>query len=142
MSVALYVKNINGPGAQLKLVVENAAGKNQVQVFNSVEGLMEWRLSNTAQKAVVVLFAEKRDELTDLLPVIELFRQVQVVLVLPDREPETIKFGYQLEPRLLSFMDSGFLIMKSAIRRMLGRSDDPKGMDTPVGLTKPKKEAP
>lgn len=141
MSVVLYARNINGPGAQLKLVVENAAGKNQVQLFNSVEQLMEWRLSNFAQKAVVVLFAEKRDELEALLPVIELFRQVQIVLVLPDREPETIKIGYQLEPRLLSFIDSGFLIVKSAIQRMLRRSQDAPDQP-PVPMGKPGKEAP
>jgi hypothetical protein len=137
MSIVLYAKNINGPGAELKLVIQDAAGKNQVEIFDSVDRLMEWRLSNIVQKAVVVLFAEKKDELTDLLPVIQLFRQVQIVLVLPDHEPETIKIGYQLEPRLLSFMDSGFLILKTALRRMLGRSENGSGAKAAAPVTKP-----
>ena len=71
--------------------------------------------------AVVVLVANEREELAELLPIMPLFRRVKIILILPDREPETIKLGYQLEPRFLSFIDSGFTMVKEVVQRMLNQ---------------------
>jgi hypothetical protein len=38
--------------------------------------------------------------------------------MLPDRKPETIKIGYQLEPRFLSFIDKGYSEVKAVLRKM------------------------
>ena len=50
------------------------------------------------------------------------FRRLRIILVLPDRAPETIKIGYQLEPRFLSFVDKGFSEVKAVLKKMTAGS--------------------
>jgi len=65
------------------------------------------------------LIARERNDLTELLPIIDLFRRVRIILLLPDRKPETIKIGYQLEPRFMSFVDRGFEEVRAVLAKMI-----------------------
>lgn len=123
MSLTIYAKNLRGPEAKLQVLCESLVEKDKVNVFSSIDNLREWLLFKAREKAVVFLITEDKDELEDLLPVIELFRKVQLILVLPDRKPQTIRIGYQLEPRYLTFIDSGLGIVKGVLKKMLGRTN-------------------
>ena len=108
MNLILYTKKTAPSGAQLRLVFESLVSRDAMEMFHSIEGLRNRLLRTTYNDGIVVLIADSREELSELLPILHLFRKVRIVLVLPDRKPETIKIGYQLEPRFLSFIDQGF----------------------------------
>ncbi len=45
-------------------------------------------------------------------------------LVLPDRNPDTLKLGYLLEPRFISYVDSGFFEIQAMIEQMLKKTTE------------------
>jgi len=118
----IYAKDLKGPNPHLQILAENIAEDKPVKVFVSVKELAEWLLGKPNHKAIVVLTAQNKDELSELVPIIHLFRKIQVVLMLPDREPETIRIGYRLEPRFLGFIDSRMDDIRSIFRHMLSVS--------------------
>ncbi len=105
MNLILYTKKTEFSGAKLRVVFESLVSKDEIEPFHSTEGLRNRLLRTTYNDGIVVLVADKREELFELLPILHLFRKVRIILVLPDRKPETVKIGYKLEPRFLSFID-------------------------------------
>jgi hypothetical protein len=123
MNLVLYAKNSNESETKLKLIAESVSQKNNVEIFQSIDDLSNRLLTIPREECVVILAAEKRDDLSELLPIIPLFRRVKIILILPDAEPETIKIGYKLEPRFLSFMGDGFNIVKEILKKMTKKTD-------------------
>ena len=119
MNLILYTKKTEPSGAQLRLVFKSLVSKDAMEMFHSIEGLRNRLLRTTYNDGIVVLIADTREELSELLPILHLFRKVRIVLVLPDRKPETIKIGYKLEPRFLSFIDQGFTEVKTVLKKMI-----------------------
>jgi hypothetical protein len=117
----MYTKKAESSGIKLRVVFEPLVSKDEIEFHHSIESLRNRLLRTTYNDGIVVLIADTREELSELLPILYLFRKVRIILVLPDRKPETIKFGYKLEPRFLSFIDQGFTEVKAVLKRMLGR---------------------
>jgi len=103
---------------EFQFVFKSLFSMNEIESFHSIEGLKQRILRTTYDEGIVVLIAERREELSGLLPIIHLFRRLRIILLLPDRKPETIKIGYQLEPRFLSFVDKGFSEVKAVLKKM------------------------
>lgn len=118
MNLIIYNKKIDSGENEFQFVFKPLFSKNEIEIFHSIEGLRQRILRTTYDEGIVVLIAERREELSELLPIIHLFRRLRIILVLPDRKPETIKIGYQLEPRFLSFVDKGFSEVKAVLKKM------------------------
>jgi hypothetical protein len=119
MNLILYTKKTDACPAKLRVMFESLVPKDEIEMFHSTESLRNRLLRTSYQDGIVVLVAEKREELSELLPILHLFRKVRIILVLPDRKPETIRVGYQLEPRFLSFIDKGFTEVQAVLKKML-----------------------
>ncbi len=119
MNLILYTKKTESSEAKLRVMFESLFSKDEIQIFHSIERLRNRLLRTSYQDGIVVLVAEKREELSELLPILHLFRKVRIILVLPDRKTETIKIGYKLEPRFLSFIDKGFTEVQAVLKKML-----------------------
>jgi len=120
LNLILYTKKTESSGPKLRVVFESLVSKDEIELFHSIENLRNRLLRATYHDGIVVLVAESREELSELLPILHLFRKVRIVLVLPDRKPETIKIGYKLEPRFLGFIDQGFAEVKAVLKKMIG----------------------
>ncbi len=118
MNLIIYNKKIDSGENEFQFVFKPLFSKNEIEIFHSIEGLRQRILRTTYDEGIVVLIAERREELSELLPIIHLFRRLRIILVLPDRKPETIRIGYQLEPRFLSFVDKGFSEVKAVLKKM------------------------
>jgi hypothetical protein len=119
MNLILYTKKTEFSRAKLRVMFESLVSKDEIEIFHSTESLRNRLLRTSYKDGIVVLVAEKREELSELLPILHLFRKVRIILVLPDRKPETIRVGYQLEPRFLSFIDKGFTEVQAVLKKML-----------------------
>jgi len=118
LNLIIYSKKIDSEKKEFQFVFKSLFSKNEIETFHSIEGLKQRILRTTYDEGIVILIAERREELSELLPIIHLFRRLRIILVLPDRKPETIKIGYQLEPRFLSFVDKGFSEVKAVLKKM------------------------
>lgn len=78
------------------------------------------RLKRSLQDVgVVVLLTTSHDELSLIEEHRDLLSQVQVILILPDAEKETITRGHRLFPRFCSFADSDFQDIKAVLEKMV-----------------------
>jgi hypothetical protein len=121
LNLILYTKKTESFGIKLRVVFESLVSRDEIELHHSIESLRNRLLRTTYNDGIVVLITDTREELSELLPILYLFRKVRIILVLPDRKPETIKFGYKLEPRFLGFIDQGFTEVKAVLKKMLSR---------------------
>jgi hypothetical protein len=118
LNLIIYSKKTDSEENEIQFVFKSLFSKNEIEIFHSIEDLRQRILRTTYDEGIVVLIAERREDFSELLPVIHHFRRLRIILVLPDRKPETIKIGYQLEPRFLSFVDKGFSEVKAVLKKM------------------------
>ena len=69
-----------------------------------------------------------REDLVDLLSIRNLLDDLRVILLLPNREKETINKGHTLRPRFLTYADSNLLNVAAVLSKMLRNTNfDNKG---------------
>jgi hypothetical protein len=120
VNLIIYKKTRDAAEGQLQVLFESLVSKQNIDIYHSVGSLKQKILRTSYAEGIVILVAEKRDDLAELVPILDLFRKLRIILVLPDREPETIQIGYRLEPRYLSFIDRGYAEIKAVLQKMLG----------------------
>lgn len=69
--------------------------------------------------SVLILFAMDERDLSELLAMRALFRDLRIILLLPDRERETISKGHSLMPRFLAYCDGNFRDVAAVLNKML-----------------------
>ena len=119
MNLIIYNKSVDSDSARLQLIFEPLVSRDRIEISRSVKTLRQRILKTSIRDGIVILIARERNDLTELLPIIDLFRRVRIILLLPDRKPETIKIGYQLEPRFMSFIDRGFEEVRAVLAKMI-----------------------
>lgn len=129
MNLIVYKKTKDSAEGQLQVLFESLVSKQNIDIYHSLVPLKQKILRTSYAEGIVILIAEKRDDLSELVPILELFRKLRIILVLPDREPETIQIGYRLEPRFMSFIDRGHSEIKAVLQKMLGGGNS---MEEPV----------
>jgi hypothetical protein len=67
----------------------------------------------------MVLVAADRNDLLDIYAIRELFGIIRIIIILPDREDESVRMGYQLQPRFLTYMNEELSEVYSVLRKML-----------------------
>ena len=90
-----------------------------VEVFRSMDGLSARLRQPLDDPAIAVLIAQTWGELANFLQIRNLLRDVRVVLVLPDRDAETIAKGHVLQPRFFSYLDSDAGEVTAVVEKML-----------------------
>jgi len=129
LNLIIYKKTKDTAEGPLQVLCESLVSKQNIDIYHSLAPLKQKILRTSYDEGIVILIAERRDDLAELVPILELFRKLRIILVLPDREPETIQIGYRLEPRFMSFIDRGHSEIKAVLKKMLGGG---KSMEEPV----------
>jgi hypothetical protein len=120
MNVLLYMSCGSGPERRRLLnKIESAVRDNTIEIITDFKEFLERlkRFSHTI--AAAVLFAYSKDALSDILSVKELLEDVRIILILPDRLPDTISKGHSLRPRFATYADSDFEDVRAVLNKML-----------------------
>jgi len=91
-----------------------------VEIYTSIEDLANRLLHLVDHDAIVIIQAEDRQELLHILSLRDVLQGVRVILLVPDREDETISLAHRLRPRFLANSESGLSDTMSVVRKMLG----------------------
>ncbi len=70
--------------------------------------------------AAAVLLATSKDAFSEILSISGLFHDVPIILVLPDREAETVAKGHTLYPRFMAYIDGDLTDVAAVLGKMLG----------------------
>lgn len=89
-----------------------------LEVYRSLAALAERFRRILEQPAITVLVVRDRDELERLLTMRTAFRDTKTVLVLPDRQAETVSRGHCLEPRFMTYLDQNPAEVVAVLARM------------------------
>ncbi len=117
--VILYSMFIEGTGEQLRKMIENIVPNENTEIYSTIDTLGKRLRRPSYNIAIAVLLISSREELRDVLSIRHLFDNIKIVLILPDRNNETIVIGHKLRPRFLSYTDSDFIDVAVVLENML-----------------------
>jgi len=123
MSVLLYATAEKGPGERLRAVVKTFVPEKNIELLATIQSLSDRLREPKDAEDVAILLAANRDELGEFLSVSDLLSDLRIILVLPDREGETVAKGHTLKPRFLSYGDSNFIDVAAVLSKMLASED-------------------
>jgi len=110
---------INEASVRIQGLLEKSFPGVDIEVDRTIDGLSA-RLRQPKDDAfVAVLMAKSRKELLYFLSILNLFRDIRIILVVPDRNQETIALAHQLRPNFLCYKNSDFTEVIAVLNKML-----------------------
>jgi hypothetical protein len=105
-----------GIGARLSSLVPSGG----LEVYRSIDELAHGLHRQYDHDTIVVLQARDRGDLVRIVSLRDLLQGVRVILLIPDREEETISLAHRLRPRFLGNSEGDLSDTMSVLRKMLG----------------------
>ncbi len=119
MDLIFYSTMVNGVGARLQSVIEAIVPQDRIEIHRTIDSLSP-RLRRPANDVSIGLFlAAGREDLTKILSIRGLLSDVRTILILPDREEDTIARGHSFRPRFISYIDSDFTDVAAVLSKMI-----------------------
>ena len=119
MLLIFYEKASDGISEQLKGMMKPLIGEDRIKVYHTISILSKRLARPIDGKVIMVLVAADRNDLLDIYAIRELFGIIRIIIILPDREDESVRMGYQLQPRILTYMNEELSEVYSVLRKML-----------------------
>lgn len=120
MSLLLYVSVSEGVGKRLQKMIEEIVPMRNLEVYRTIENLSRrFRQPVDNLPITAILLAARSEDLLGFLSIRDLLRDVRIILILPDRDEETIAQGHTLRPRFLSYTDSDFSDIVAVLKKCL-----------------------
>ncbi len=118
MNIIFYLSVSNEQGERLERIIALFFLKRRIEKYQDLEGLGKKLHEPYNYKDVVLLAPASKDELSHLLDMQDLLSGMRIILVLPDRDDETVAMGHRLRPRMVSYNDSDYLDVAAVLTRM------------------------
>ncbi len=123
MKVIFFLSGINGQGERLERVIELFFSKHRIEKCQDLEALGKKLHEPYNYQDVVLLSPASKEELSCLLALQDLLSDMRIILVLPDRDDETVAMGHRLRPRMVSYNDGDYLDVAAVLTRMNERRE-------------------
>ncbi len=90
------------------------------EFYNTITDLTRKLRQPRGDLTIAVLLAGCREELLGFISIKNLLDRVRIILILPDREKDTISIGHKLYPRFLSYGDGNLKDVDAVLKKMIG----------------------
>ena len=119
MKLIFYENIENDIAGQLIQGMRPITEKDEVHVYHTINEL-SFALSQLSNHSfIIVIIAKDREDLMNIQEIKRLFRDIRIIVILPDREDETVKLGHELQPRFLTFIDADISEVIMVLGKML-----------------------
>jgi len=125
MKLFLYTTASQGVAEQVRTVLQSSVPEGGIEVYRTINDLSRRLRLPKDDATIVVLLLASREDVLDLLAIRHLFRNVRIILVVPDLEDETIALAHRLRPRYLSYIDGNFMGLSTVVNKMFEGYDQP-----------------
>ena len=123
MSWLLFSSSPKGPGERLQRLLEAVSPGQKSEIIRTISDLSGRFLQPLrCHPNVVILVSKSKEELSELISIRDLLDDLRIILVLPDRERDTVSKGHILRPRFLSYIDSDFIEIAAVLNKILATS--------------------
>jgi len=102
-------------------LLRNIIHRERLLTCSSIEQLRRAMIHGSYDLLAGVFFPRTQLDLSDLLKMREHFRDLPIVLILPDSSADTIARGHGLRPRFLTYADADFHELMAVVTRILVR---------------------
>jgi hypothetical protein len=123
VKVLFYSSTPEDPGMGVETRLKDLVPAGRVEVYRSIEELTRRLQRLYDHDTIVILQAEDRKQLVRIVSLRDLFQGVRIILLVPDREEETIVLAHRLRPRFLSTSEGDFSDVMSVLQKMLGKGE-------------------
>jgi len=123
MKCIFYEKKSGIIAGQLIGLLKAAAIENKAELFHTIRTLSQRLTRPVDGLAIMVLIAGDRKDLLNILAIQKLFGLIRIIIILPDREDESVKMGYTLQPRFLTYVNGDLSEVHAVLRKMLELSE-------------------
>lgn len=103
---------------RLREVMEGLGVIESIEICKTTKGLGERLRQAQGRPGIVILVPYCRDDMGDLLSMASLLDGLRIVVVLPDREADTVTKGHALRPRFLTYSDSSPADIGAVLKKM------------------------
>lgn len=90
-----------------------------LEIHRSVDTLAIGLCKKRCVDAIAILMINNNQTLVKLTALSELLNDVKIILVLPDRSPDTIAAAHRLYPRFISYMDGDLNDVFAVLGKMI-----------------------
>ena len=125
MNLLLYTTVSQEVAERVKTVLKPSVPEGTIEVYRTINDLSRRLRLPKDDPTIVVVLPARREDILDLLAIRHLFRNVRIVLVVPDIEDETIALAHRLRPRYLSYIDGNFMGLSTVVNKMFKGYDHP-----------------
>jgi len=101
--------------------------KNKITLIKDVVDLEYHLRQQLDNNSIAVLLPANRIELTAIIALKNIFGDIPIILIMPDRENNTISLGYKLRPRFITYADSDFLDVAAVLMKMKNKMEGEEG---------------
>ena len=119
MNLLFYTPQKEGAGERLQNIFDTLVPQGMGETYRTISSLAHRLRQPRYDATIAVLLAASREDLYDLLSIRDLFRGISIILILPDRNADTIAKGHKLRPRFLTYKDSNFGAITAVLGKML-----------------------
>ncbi len=102
-------------------IIRGLVPEKKIGNYTTVENLCNRLRQFRDDKMLAILMAATQEELVDVILIHDLLVDIPIILVLPNREKETISKGTKLLPRFIGYMDSDFSDIQAVLEKMVVR---------------------
>lgn len=111
-------------GEKLWPILHQTNLEGQMEIYFSINKLTQRLRQAGPGNIIAVLFTTKRKELLKIAGLFDLLRDVRMILVLPDRTPDTVAIGHGLFPRFISYADGDLRDVGAVLCKMISQQEN------------------
>ncbi len=106
-----------------KLLQDIEHSGHSVETFQTVPALTKRLRQIEANPEIFILVPSSKQELSKLIVGKDLFKDLPIILIVPDRSSSTIHSGHLLVPRFLTFKDSNLTEVREVLENIAVQHD-------------------
>ena len=119
MMLLLYAKAKNGVSSELKQILNGGTTDACLEACSNLDDVFQRLRQPRLNLKIGVLIIGSEAELDRLLTIRELLSDMRLVIVLSDRDPQTVSKAHALAPRFITFSDAGIDPLVSVVVKMM-----------------------
>lgn len=123
MNLLYYQSTENGVGEKLRDVIGRHVPDDKVELHRTLDSLSQRFRRPTHDLRLAVLLAAEPGDLLDIVAMRDLLQSIRTILILPDREPDTISKAHCLYPRYLGYTDGSFEDVGAVIGKIMSTAE-------------------
>jgi hypothetical protein len=119
MEIIFFAPKNDEGNIQLNSLIDNFTIINGLEIYRTIDDLTNRLCNPHRESTIVVLFIINEKTFQELISIKEYLVNNKVILVLPDRRPETLTKAHKLRPRFISYSDTDTILISEVIDKMI-----------------------